>query len=143
MERKMTSEQIMLVQQTFALVQPQADGVAELFYQRLFVLDPSLRPLFKADLSEQRSKLMGTLALVVHNLPQPEKILPAVRTLGRRHAGYGVKDEHYTTVGAALLWTLAHGLGDGFTPEVKTAWTAAYTLLANEMQSASAETVAA
>jgi hemoglobin-like flavoprotein len=86
---------------------------------------------------------MGTLALVVHNLPQPEKILPAVRTLGRRHAGYGVKDEHYTTVGAALLWTLAHGLGDGFTPEVKTAWTAAYTLLANEMQSASAETVAA
>jgi hemoglobin-like flavoprotein len=34
---------------------------------------------------------------------------------------------------------LGPGLGDGFTPEVETAWVAAYTLLATMMQQAAAD----
>ena len=61
-------------------------------------------------------------------------MVPAVRQLGARHANYGVRDEHYATVGSALLWTLEQGLGDKFTPAVHDAWLTVYELLAGVMQ---------
>jgi hemoglobin-like flavoprotein len=130
----MNQNQIQLVQESFEQVKPIANVAADLFYGRLFEIDPSLRPLFKSDLSEQKHSLMTTLAFAVAGLKRPETILPAVRQLGARHAGYGVQEQHYQTVGAALLWTLGQGLGDQFTPEVEEAWTAVYTLLAQTMQ---------
>jgi hemoglobin-like flavoprotein len=62
--------------------------------------------------------------------------VPVVEDLGKRHVGYGVKAEHYDTVGAALLWTLAKGLGDAFTEEAKAAWTETYVTLATVMKTA-------
>ncbi|MCI0393446.1 MAG: globin domain-containing protein [Chloroflexi bacterium] len=137
----MTPKQIELVQETFALVAPMADQAAALFYARLFTLDPSLRPLFRSNMDEQGKKLMATLTLVVRDLQQPETIIAAVQHLGQRHATYGVQPAHYNTVGSALLWTLNQGLGDRFTAEVEAAWTAAYTLLADLMLEAAAQTV--
>ena len=135
----MTPQQIQLVQSTFNLVRPIASAAADLFYQRLFELDPSLRPLFTGDIKKQGAMLMSAISMAVNGLARPDSIIPAVQRLGRRHVGYGVQAEHYTTVGAALLWTLEQGLGEAFTPEVKEAWTAAYTLLATVMQDAAAE----
>lgn len=132
----MNQHQIQLVQTSFEKVKPIADVAADLFYTRLFELAPSLRHLFKEDMSEQKHHLMTTLAFAVSGLHKPDKILTAVRQLGIRHIGYGVLPHHYNTVGAALLWTLGQGLGDAFTPEVEEAWTAVYTLLANTMQEA-------
>lgn len=138
----MNAEQIQLVQSTFTQVKPVADTAAAMFYQRLFELDPSLRPLFKSDLRSQGAKLMATLALAVNGLSRPESIVPAVQGLGRRHVGYGVQPAHYQTVGQALLDTLATALGDQYTVDVADAWTAAYTLLAGVMQEAAASPVA-
>jgi nitric oxide dioxygenase len=135
----MSPEQIDLVQDTFKQVEPIAEIAADLFYGRLFEIDPSLRPLFKGDIKAQGRKLMQTLSIVVRGLRRLDTLLPAVQDLGRRHVRYGVQDEHYDTVGAALLWTLAQGLGDAFTPEVKNAWATAYGLLAGVMQEAAAE----
>lgn len=135
----MNQEQVTLVQNTFNLVEPIAQTAAGLFYNRLFELDPSLRPLFKRDVEEQGKKLMQALAFVVKGLSRPETILPVVQELGRRHVSYGVEDAHYDTVGTALLWTLAQGLGAAFTPEVEGAWAAAYGLLAHVMKEAAAE----
>ena len=135
----MNSQQIGLVQASFALVAPIADQAANLFYDRLFQLDPTLRGMFKGDMTEQKHKLMTMLTVAVNSLTRPESLLPAVQSLGRRHAGYGVENRHYETVGAALLWTLEKGLGEAFTPEVKAAWVAVYTLLATTMQQAAAE----
>ena len=132
----MTSEEKMLVQTSFAKVVPIAEIAAELFYTRLFELDPALRPLFKGDMAEQGRKLMATLKLVVFSLDRLDDILPAVKKLGARHATYGVKDEHYAIVATALLWTLEQGLGPDFTPETKTAWTEAYPALAGAMTNA-------
>lgn len=129
----MNPNQIDLVQRTFEAVRPIATEAAALFYGRLFELDPTLRPLFRGDLTEQGRKLMTTLAVVVKGLSRLDTILPAVEQLGARHAGYGVEEAHYDTVGAALLWTLRQGLGTAFTPEVEAAWTAAYTTLAGAM----------
>jgi hemoglobin-like flavoprotein len=94
-------------------------------------------------MTEQGKKLMATLALAVRGLNQPEKIIPAVQSLGRKHVGYGVQPAHYAVVGEALLWTLSQGLGDAFSPETDEAWTAAFTLLATVLQEAAAEVVMA
>ena len=135
----MDQESIRLVQQTWKQVDPIRDQAAALFYGRLFELDPSLRPLFKGDMAEQGRKLMNMLATAAMGLDRLDGIVGEVQALGRRHVAYSVQDAHYDTVGAALLWTLEQGLGDAFTPQVKAAWTDAYTLLAGTMKQAAAE----
>jgi nitric oxide dioxygenase len=117
-------------------VVPIADTAAGLFYARLFEIDPTARPLFKGDMQKQGRMLMQTLALAVRNLDRPDAVVPALQSLARRHNDYSVRAEHYETVGAALLWTLAQGLGEAFTPEVKAAWTATYGLVASVMTEA-------
>jgi hemoglobin-like flavoprotein len=138
----MTPSQIDLVQASFGKVAPIADRAAELFYSRLFELDPELRPMFRGDMKQQGKMLMDTLRVVVANLRNLDKIMTGVRSLGARHAVYGVRDEHYDTVGQALLWTLEQGIGKGFTPQVRQAWATAYTVLADTMKDAAAEQVA-
>ena len=133
----MNTHQIGLVQASFEMVRPIADQAAETFYQRLFEIAPHYRSLFKQDMRKQGDMLMSTLGLAVGSLNNLEAILPAVRALGQRHAGYGITAEHYQPVAEALLWTLEHYLGDMFTPELKEAWVEAYTILAGAMIEAS------
>jgi len=135
----MTPQHIQLVQESWQHVQPIAEKAAELFYARLFALDPSLRPLFKAEMTSQRAKLMAAIGMVVAGLTRLEKIVPTVRALGARHAAYGVQPEHFETVGEALLWTLEAGLGERFTADVRDAWSEAYAVLSGTMKQAMAE----
>src|SRR5262245_34925935 len=133
----MTPKQVALVQSSWQSVQPVADAAAQIFYSTLFTLDPSLKHMFKGDMAEQGRKLMNMITFAVRGLSRLDVIVPAVQALGRRHAGYGVKDTHYATVGNALLATLKEGLGDDFTDDVRDAWSEAYGLLANTMKDAS------
>ena len=137
----MTPKQIAVVQTTWKEVIPIADTAAEMFYNRLFELDPSLRPLFKGDIKEQGEKLMKMITVAVNGLNRLDEIVPAVRALGKRHVDYGVEDSHYDLVGEALLLTLEQGLDEGFTPEVKDAWATVYDLLAATMKAAAAERI--
>ena len=130
----MTPQQVAAVRASFALVEPIADQAAALFYDNLFRLDPSLRSLFRRDMSEQGKLLLQMIGAAVRLLDSPQRLLPALHALGARHAGYGVREMHYATVGAALLQTLQQGLGDAFTPEVRAAWIAMYEIVAVEMQ---------
>lgn len=132
----MTPEQKVLVQKSFEKVQPIADVAAQLFYNRLFELDPALRHLFKGDMKEQGQKLMNMLQIAVRGLDRMEQLVPAVSALGQRHASYNVRPEHYTTVGSALIWTLEQGLGEDFTPETREAWITVYEVLTGVMKSA-------
>ena len=132
----MTPEQIKHVQDSFKMVAPLGDTVAEIFYGRLFAIDPGLRPMFKGDMAEQGTKLMKMLTVAVHGLSRLDDLVPAVQALGRRHADYGVVPAQYATVGTALMWTLEQGLKDAFTPDVRDAWAAAYTVLADTMMAA-------
>ncbi|MBX3607104.1 MAG: hemin receptor [Piscinibacter sp.] len=134
----MTPQQIALVQSSWQKVVPIKEKAAELFYGKLFELDPTLKPLFKGDMTEQGRKLMGIINTAVGSLTNLGAIVPAVQEMGKRHVGYGVKDAHYDTVAAALLWTLGAGLGDAFTDEVKAAWTETYVTLATVMKQAAA-----
>jgi len=76
---------------------------------------------------------MATIAFVVNGLGRLEEVLPAASELAKRHVAYGAKAEHYPVVGAALLWTLERGLGEGWTPPVADAWRAAYGTLSGYM----------
>jgi nitric oxide dioxygenase len=129
----MTEDQVKLVQQSFAKVAPISETAAVLFYDRLFEVAPSVKAMFPADMTEQRKKLMATLAVVVNGLANLQSILPAASALATRHVSYGARPEHYPVVGAALLWTLEKGLGEAWTPEVAEAWTAAYATLSGYM----------
>lgn len=129
----MNPTQIKLVQDSFSKVVPIADQATVMFYDRLFEIAPVVKVMFPADLSEQRKKLMATLAVVVNGLSDLESILPAASALAKRHVAYGVKPEHYPVVGSALLWTLEKGLGSAWAPDVAAAWTAAYGTLSDFM----------
>jgi hemoglobin-like flavoprotein len=139
----MTPAQIELVQASFKTLQLMGDEAARLFYKRLFEMDPSLQSMFRGDMQEQGRKLMHMIGVAVGALHRLERILPAVEELGRRHAGYGVQDEHYLKVAAALLWTLSAALGGAFTPEVCEAWIAMYQAVSGAMRQGAALMTAA
>ena len=132
----MNPEQIEMVQRTWRSVLLVRDTAGELFYGKLFSLDPALRALFKNDLKDQGRNLVAMISIAVANLSHPERVLLAVRQLGRRHAAYGVQPKHYEAVATALLWTLEKCLGEAFTPEARQAWSDVYGLLAKTMQDA-------
>jgi nitric oxide dioxygenase len=138
MRSQLTPEECRLVQASFAQVDPMADRVAAMFYQRVFELDPTLESLFKIDMTTQGTRFMEKLALAVKGLEDLDEIAPFIGTLGRRHVGYGVKTKDYDTVGEALVWTLEQHLGSAFTPEVKAAWLAAFETLSTMMIEAGA-----
>jgi methyl-accepting chemotaxis protein len=133
----MNTDTITLVRRSWARVVPIAPQAAALFYQNLFAADPALRPLFKSDMTEQGHKLTQMLGAAVSKLDDLEALVPVLQSLAKRHIGYGVQEQHYTTVGAALLKTLEQGLGDDFTPPVREAWAAVYGLVADVMIQAS------
>jgi hemoglobin-like flavoprotein len=135
----LTVDDIALVRASFAKVLPIKDAAADLFYDRLFEIAPQLRPMFPADLKAQKLKLMAMIAAAVGGLDDLGALVPTVKALGARHAGYGVTASLYGTVAAALIWTLERGLGDEFTADVRAAWTEVYMVLADTMQAGAAE----
>jgi hemoglobin-like flavoprotein len=140
---QMTDAEKAAVRESLDAIGPVADVAAQMFYGMLFQLDPSLRGMFAADMREQRHKFMETLHVAVFGLNDVPALIPALEDLGRRHAGYGVRDDHYDTAGKALIWTLQLCLEDGFTPEVRAAWKKLYIGIANVMQAAAREAMPA
>ena len=129
----MNRQQIDLVRNSFALVQPIAAQAAALFYDNLFTADPALRKLFRGDMAHQGERLMTMIGAAVGLLDRPDALIPVLQKLGARHGGYGVVDAHYATVGGALLLTLEQGLGDAFTPDTRAAWTEMYGIVSRTM----------
>lgn len=134
----MNDHQIQLVRDSFALVRPIADQAAALFYDKLFERDPSISSMFRGDMGQQGARLMQMIEGAVQMLDRPAMLRHALLRLGERHAGYGVVDAHYPLVGAALLDTLAVGLGDAFAAETREAWAAMYTMVADAMREGAA-----
>jgi hemoglobin-like flavoprotein len=135
----MTPDQKRLVRDTWDQVAPMAEAAADMFYRRLFEIDPATRKLFRAtEMVAQRKKLLQTLSFAINGLDNLDGLASKGKDLGRRHAGYGVTDAQYDSVGAPLLWTLEQGLGRAWTPAVASAWTEVYAMLSGIMRSAAA-----
>jgi hemoglobin-like flavoprotein len=132
----MTPRQIELVQFTFRSVQPMATTAAQIFYKRMFEIEPMTAALFKGDMKRQGDRFMQVLAVAVGGLSNLPTLVPIIQRLGLRHVSYGVRAEHYESVRQALLWMLALTLQDAYTEEVRSAWTTAYVMLAGMMKEA-------
>lgn len=132
----LTARQVQLIQQSFSKVEPIADQAAAIFYAKLFEYDPSLRSMFKPDLTDQGKKLMAVLKIAVNSLNDLGKLVPVLQNLAKKHLSYGVKVDDYTPVGNALIYTLGAGLGKDFTNETKTAWIEVFKVIAKVMREA-------
>jgi hemoglobin-like flavoprotein len=131
----MLPEEKVLVVTSWMKVVPVARDTSRRFYARLFEMDPTTRSLFDgSNLEEQQRKLIQAITTVVQGLDRLECIAPTLADLGQRHKQYGVADRHYDSVGEALLWTLGHGLGSEWTPQVAAAWAAAYSMISELMR---------
>ena len=131
----MKVEQLNLVQDSLAVIQPLADQIAKSFYKHLFEIAPQTKKLFTGDMTRQGTMLMTSLSLAVNGLSDMENTLPSVQALGERHYSYGVKPEYYQAAVESFIWSLEHHLGDQFTPELKESWTIAFQSLADTMLS--------
>ena len=139
----MDEQTIRLLQGSFAEVMAMRQEAAALFYERLFALDPALKPLFHdTDMRSQEMKLMAALAMVVGKLRQLEDVIPGLEALAVKHVAYGVEDHHYGTVGQALIQTLSLAFAERFTPELRTAWLAAYGAISGVMIAAARNSAA-
>lgn len=107
-----------------------------IFYDRLFLIAPELRPMFKEDMTSQEQKLIDTLALTIGQLRYSSMLDSTLKSLGERHALYGVEPEHYEKVADALIWTVENCLGSECTEEVRKAWLALYDKAATTMKAA-------
>lgn len=130
----MTPEQRALVKASYQRLIPLADTAAQLFYSRLFEINPSLRALFKTDFQDQAAKFADMVGVLVAELDHPDKVERTLRELGVRHIGYGVIDGHYDAVGESLVWAIGKALGREAGPELKEAWTEFYNLVASTMK---------
>jgi hemoglobin-like flavoprotein len=126
----MTNHQLLLVKQTWKLLREvEPDVLGDVFYGRLFLKYPSLRPMFKGPMESQYQKFIDMLSLIVARLDRPEAVAGEISRLAHSHEGYGVKPAHYEDVKDALLWTLERGLGDDWNGDVQQAWEACYDSL--------------
>ena len=125
----MTEEDIALVRTSFAHVARIRPAVAVLFYSRLFAIDPALRGLFPSDMQDQQRKLVTMLGAAIGLLDRPAELTAALQALGARHAAYDVREEHFDSVGEALIETFAEVLGELFTEETRAAWSKLYGTL--------------
>ena len=136
----MTPDRRQIVIDSWKILAANGDQVGAIFYRRLFEIDPTIHQMFKdVILIEQSRKFVSMLDTVVQWLDAPERLVPVLKQLGARHNTYGVQEEHYSKVGTALIGTLEEGLGDGFTPDVRSAWTEAYLLISSLMRRGAAK----
>lgn len=136
---RLSPHEIRLVQETFAALDPIADDAADLFYRKLFEIDPGTKALFKGDVSEQGRKLVSVLKTAVAGLGEFDQLVPVLKIMGQRHHAYGVEFKHYESFAKALLWTLKHGLKDAFSAEAEKAWAEAYSAMAEVMMKGAQE----
>ncbi len=116
-----------LIEHSFQQISVRGEQVATVFYERLLSAFPELRHLFSdVDMAFQRKKFLDALCFVVQTLRQPQGMDKKLKKMGAQHQASGVLPVHYPLVGAVLLETLAEFLQEGWTSDLREAWTEAY-----------------
>ena len=133
----MTQDDIALVQQSWRPIEPVKRVTAELFYLKLFELDPTLQLLFSDDLQSRTQRYIQLMDATVRGLHRADVLMPAIRELGIRHPRFGGSDAHHANIATALLWSLEKGLRKDFTTQVQSAWIKIYGVLSQALRSSS------
>jgi hemoglobin-like flavoprotein len=118
---------------SFGLTRKHGPRLGQVFYAKLFAAAPHLRPLFRGDPAEQAAKLVASLGTIVRNLADPEGNAAMLAELGRRHAGYGAKPEHYDLVVDLLVESLREILAPHSDERTLDEWRTALRLVSKQM----------
>ena len=129
----MNQEQIMLVQSSWAEVEPLSGKLGEAFYKKLFELQPELERLFEGDIRKQGETLMGMISMAVEMLDHQDTMQTALGRLGARHVDYGVRPQHFKPFKESLMWALETVLGPTFDADLREAWEEMFALMARLM----------
>ena len=127
------------IKDSFNALAPHGETLVNKFYEKLFGDHPGVRPMFPADMGQQKVHLLTSLALIVKNIDNFAALEQPLRKLGARHAGYGAKPEHYPVVGSTLLSVMAELAGPIWTRELQEDWTAAINAIAGVMLAGAAD----
>jgi len=130
----MTKEDITQVQESWHSVAPVKRVAAELFYVKLFELDPTMKLLFSDDLQLRERRFLQLMDATINGLERADVLKPAIRELGFRHPLFGDSDEHHGTVAIALMWTLEKCLRKDLTFELRAAWTRTFGVLSQTLR---------
>jgi len=128
-----------LLSASLELIAPVAHDVVAAFYQQLFLDYPQVRGLFPTNMQPQREKLLSAIIALVTHYDRPDRLRPALASLGRKHIRYGTQLSHYAAVGETLLTVLRRFAGTAWNDEYEGAWQRAYTFAAGTMMMAAVE----
>ena len=130
----LTKNETALIKKTWGLLR-KIDPIVlgDVFYSKLFFDNPELRKMFPEDMEGQYRKLLDMLNTIIERLEKIDELKGDIVPMAKRHEGYGVKPEHYSAVGIALIWTLQKRLGTEWTDEVRSAWVNCYAILSGTM----------
>jgi len=121
---------VKLLRESFALVAPQAEIIADRFYATLFEDYPQVKPLFKnSNMVGQKKALIKSLIFVIENLEKPEDLAAGLYQLGERHVNYEVQESQFPAVGRTLIKVLAEVAGDAWNADLEKAWSDAYAAI--------------
>lgn len=118
---------------SYRQVRQQELAFARAFYDKLFTAAPSVRAMFPQDLELQARKLTMALDTIVANLENPEANSQLLADMGKRHAGYGAKPEHYQLVIETMVTSMRDVLADEADERVIDEWRMALRLIGKQM----------
>jgi len=119
---------------SFDQIAPRGAELMDVFYRRLFVVAPSMLPLFLGlDLERLKGKLLAQLMLLRGSLRDLDSVTPVLRGLGARNARYGALPGHYPVAAMLLMSSMAEIAGEAWTDEHQEAWTQAFALVSGAM----------
>ncbi|HEX8523271.1 MAG TPA: globin domain-containing protein [Tepidisphaeraceae bacterium] len=110
------------LRESYQVLSPQGEMLAERFYTRLFWAQPTLRKLFYGDMASQRQKMLGMLQWIVANLEDRATLKAGLVALGQRHRAYGARPEHYPVVAEQLIAAMAEVAGPAWDEQIAGDW---------------------
>lgn len=136
----LTDLQIEMIRSSWEKVTPNKKHHGQLLFHKLFEIAPEMTDLFpfgddftKPQFTTHALNIMNALDHAIQNLDNPDVLIPKLRELGQMHAGFELTVKEFQHVGEALIWVLATGLGDDFTPQLRTAWGDVYAIITDVM----------
>lgn len=119
----LSNNEVKLVQESWAVIEPQIPTVVDKFYRRYFQLDPAAKALFDAGtMKVQLDALANVLSDVAIGADDMGQFASRLKRLGALHENLGAEPHQFALFGVAFVDTLRLELKSEFKPRARTAW---------------------
>ncbi|MHA2099340.1 MAG: globin domain-containing protein [Candidatus Kariarchaeaceae archaeon] len=130
--KQLTSDEIALIKSSWAKIQDDKKKVRNLFYEKIFEIEPEAKPLFRESFLTYDA-LPDSFLFMFKHFEHLDDVIPEIKRLGLKHKTYGVKKKHYSVGQTALLWTFKQLLKAEFTDEMMISWAKLFDYMTHYM----------